>query len=619
MKRIITLLFIIFINYCSAHSQSKLSFGQHLANLKDLSNSYSTSENLNDTYKEKVYIHFSKDSYNIGDTIWSKVYVLNGNKLSSISKVVHLDIVNQVGGHQRMLLSVDNGMSASQILLTDSLYKAGTYLLKAYTRVMRNFDPDHFFSKVIHVGNNFRSENSINGEQKNVFLSHGFPSNEPLDPSSIKFFPEGGLMVSEIRSKVAVKATDKKGRGINLHGFIEDSKGEKVALFETTHSGMGVFAFTPKTDNNYVAVIEDGQKKRIKIPLDNIAREGLVLSVNKINSRSYFVRISKSAGIKNIDEVKLLIKSSGSLIQEIKLPIDTSSITFKLDYDQLADGINHIILLSGEDILLGERLIFADKRNDYSTKLDFDKQQYSKRDKVNVNLSVTKSDGSGIVGGYSLSVVKVTEMTLPEEKQLGINASVLLVSELLSKVEEPNYYFTETDERKLFDLDILLLTQSQKSFNQIQPISSSVQAAKLKPELGLHVSGRVTDLKDKPVPGASISFIATKQMLLLDTVADAEGSFSFENLYLSDSVEIILRARGPKQNSNVKITLDKEDDLQHNIVFNNFNTEMNIDSSAVNNNLTVQPNSIPRIIQGEILETVEINSKRKKEIQGVSS
>ncbi len=104
--------------------------------------------------QEKIHIHFDKPFYSVGDTVWFKVYLVNalGHQLSSISKVVHIDLLAPSGKSKHMVLPVNAGMAAAQLVLADNLYQAGNYPLRAYTQWMRNTGEDYFFNHTLRVG-----------------------------------------------------------------------------------------------------------------------------------------------------------------------------------------------------------------------------------------------------------------------------------------------------------------------------------------------------------------------------------------------------------------------------------------------------------------------------------
>jgi hypothetical protein len=103
---------------------------------------------------EKVYLHFDKPYYAVGDTIWFKAYVTIGlHEPSPLSKIVYVDVyTNRDSLVQTLKLPVVNSVASGDITLQPLIYRQGNYHLRAYTNYMRNDDPDYFFNKNIVVG-----------------------------------------------------------------------------------------------------------------------------------------------------------------------------------------------------------------------------------------------------------------------------------------------------------------------------------------------------------------------------------------------------------------------------------------------------------------------------------
>lgn len=108
---------------------------------------------------EKVYVHFDKPYYAVGDTIWLKAYVtadsfgeLKQHAPSNISNIVYVDIVNKDTIVQKLKLAANKGVAFGNIALLRSRYRQGNYQIRAYTRWMRNFDAAYFFDKTISIG-----------------------------------------------------------------------------------------------------------------------------------------------------------------------------------------------------------------------------------------------------------------------------------------------------------------------------------------------------------------------------------------------------------------------------------------------------------------------------------
>ena len=103
---------------------------------------------------EKVFLHFDKPYYALGDTIWVKAYVtIDLHVPSSLSKIMYIDFTDEQNVLVAELkLQLINGTANSFLPLPAKDLKPGNYHVRAYTRWMRNFDQDYFFNKTISIG-----------------------------------------------------------------------------------------------------------------------------------------------------------------------------------------------------------------------------------------------------------------------------------------------------------------------------------------------------------------------------------------------------------------------------------------------------------------------------------
>jgi len=113
---------------------------------------------------EKVYLHFDKPYYAVGDTIWFKAYItIDVHQPSLVSKVVYVDILNSKDSLvKKMKLPAIGSIAMGNITLYKTFFKQGNYHIRAYTNYMRNFDPAYFFNKTITIGTSI---------DKNVFTN----------------------------------------------------------------------------------------------------------------------------------------------------------------------------------------------------------------------------------------------------------------------------------------------------------------------------------------------------------------------------------------------------------------------------------------------------------------
>lgn len=118
---------------------------------------------ISETYPiEKVYLHFDKPYYAVGDTVWFKGYVTTAlNAPSPISKILYVELISDRDSLVTSLkLPVESGVATGSLVFPYPNFKEGNYHVRAFTRWMLNRDADYFFSKNIYVGNALSKEMS---------------------------------------------------------------------------------------------------------------------------------------------------------------------------------------------------------------------------------------------------------------------------------------------------------------------------------------------------------------------------------------------------------------------------------------------------------------------------
>ena len=170
---------------------------------------------------EKVYAHFDKPYYAIGDTVWFKTYVTTIQNLPSpLSKIVYLDIISERDSLvETVKLPVRNSVAAGSIFLHHDHYAQGNYRIRAYTRWMLNFSSNYYFTHNFAVGNAINKELSTH-----ISLENQFTENKNLVKAGIVFRDEENKTIKNKRVNWEVTADfDRIGRGratTDNYGFI---------------------------------------------------------------------------------------------------------------------------------------------------------------------------------------------------------------------------------------------------------------------------------------------------------------------------------------------------------------------------------------------------------------
>ncbi|RZK77736.1 MAG: hypothetical protein EOO92_12390, partial [Pedobacter sp.] len=103
---------------------------------------------------EKLYVHTDKPYYNIGDTLWFKSYIMDGNlNPSKQSGLLYVELnSDSAEAVRRISIPIKDGVAWAQIPLERKIFQPGSYTLRAYTNWMQNFGEDYFFTKRFYLG-----------------------------------------------------------------------------------------------------------------------------------------------------------------------------------------------------------------------------------------------------------------------------------------------------------------------------------------------------------------------------------------------------------------------------------------------------------------------------------
>jgi len=495
---------------------------------------------------EKVYLHLNKPGYAFGDTIWYKAYTVIGghHQLSALSGVLYVEMISPKDSLiTRQILPLTSGIAWSDIPLAHTL-RQGLYHIRAYTNWMRNFDAEYFYDQPVRIG-------GIPPSAKNT---------GPQPKPDVQFFPEGGELVSGVRSRVAIKAVSSSGLGEDIGGTITDNDGNVVADFSTQHLGMGVFAFIPQSGKTYRARISTPGEAVFMVDLPKAKEEGFTLTIN--NSRTDSIGIKVAANPLTLHDKKdnafFVVAQSGSKVYYTSAgKLDELAYIASVEKSRFPSGIIRFTLFSQNGEPVAERIAFIQNNDSLKLGIDPPAKISTARSPVKINLTARDSSGKPIGGSFSVAVINESMTGADENSESTITSSLLLTSELKGHIEQPGYYFaTGTRVQRQADMDVLMLTQGYRRFEWKQVLSDTARAVTYQPEKTLELNGTITSNSNKPIPNGSVTLMANKENLLRDTAADAEGHFKFSNLKLSDTINLVLKARKINKDDHVKVMVD---------------------------------------------------------------
>ncbi len=487
--------------------------------------------------QEKVYLHTDKPHYSMGETIWWKAYLVEGqfHLPDAPSNTVYVELIDPA---QNVIatrnIKIEDGGGAGDFTLDGDLPE-GEYVLRAYTNYMRNFDDSYFFKRSFQVFNPYQDGSSDIAEKatKSSSIPNDFDA---------QFFPEGGDLVNGLSSVVAVKTVGISGKSIDVQGKIVNKEGQQVAIFKSLKFGMGFFNFIPESGQEYSAEITNNGFTKV-FPLPKALPNGYVLKIDSRKKGVLKVRAESNA-LEGMDGAFVIAQIRGNVFGVLESQKNSNSLAGDLNTAELPNGIAQFTLFTAKGVPVCERLAFINNANNIITTLiESNKESYTLREKVELEIELSDFEGKLVEGNFSMTVIDEESVFVPEFGQ-DIRTYLLLNSDLRGHIENPGYYFVDQSAGRRILLDLLMMTQGWRRFDWSKIMADNFPTIKHPFEKGFALGGKITKFvnNNKTVP-ANVFISVLGSEFIMDQVATKEdGEFLFLGLDFQDTTDIILQA-----------------------------------------------------------------------------
>ncbi|HEY2649999.1 MAG TPA: hypothetical protein VGI38_12440 [Puia sp.] len=478
------------------------------------------------TLQEKVFVHTDKTFYLAGETVWFKIYAVDASfhKPVTTSSVSYVEILSKdLKPVAQAKVALSNGNGAGSVILPGFL-ATGNYILRAYTNWMKNFSADFYYEHTLHIVNTLK-------------LSPVVPASRLS--SGIRFFPEGGNEMSGFNGKIAFKAADGDGHGLECSGVILNQNNDTITRFQTSHNGMGSFQLKPEKNSSYYAFVKLNDSL-IKQKLPDAIDHGVVMNVSEEETGKLKVDVHASAEFNNTSIY--IFTQTRQVIKNIQTGlIKEGEISFFINKADLGDGVSSITIFNQSRQPVCERLVFKRPVDRLTIQAKTDQLVYNSRKPIHVDLSTYHNNNLPLAGNFSMSVFMIDSLQhIPEQS---VVTYLYLNSDLKGRIESPEYYFANSDQATDEALDNLLLTQGWRRFKWTDVTDSKKPGFEFLPEIeGPVVNGKIINkLTGAPVAfsGAFLS-IPGDDYAFSSATSDAQGliRFGFRDIYKNNAIVV---------------------------------------------------------------------------------
>lgn len=391
--------------------------------------------------QEKIHIHFDKESYLPGETIWFKAYLFEDNLPGKKSTNFYAGLYDENGKLvQQQLCPIFSSTASGYFTIPDSLPDR-QLICRAYTTWMQNFDSSFLYTKAIKLINNDAKNDGSLTEKK----------------VSLQFFPEGGDIIEGTKNTIAFKANYNNGLPFEINGVLKKQEtGEVLMPVSSVHDGMGRFDIDITSNEKYYVEWTDDKAslQQTYLPIAKATGVSLKLALQKDKLTFNIVNKLPSDSLHVLMYMYQNVFYRTDLSVSAELPYTNSIIT-----GSLPSGTMQVTVFDVNWQPVAERIAFINNNN-YSLAATISNKESStqKRGKNIIEIAVPDT----IPANMSLSI---TDADLNNETgSPTIVTDFLLGGDLKGYIHDPAYYFSG-DAGARANLDLVMLTHGWRRYN----------------------------------------------------------------------------------------------------------------------------------------------------------
>ncbi len=443
--------------------------------------------------QEKVYVHFDKNLYNPGETIWFKAYVFSGNLPSPVSKNFYTELSDGNGNilQRKIAPLVESAASGNFDIPAD--IKLNHLHFRAYTIWMMNFDTAFMYEKDIRIINKPNDSSKKTEEAQNRYL---------------QFFPEGGDLVAGLENNIAFKANDQYGNPINVKGVLKDASGKTILEFNSTHDGMGKFLLSPDKTDVFSAVWTDDLGKEHTTDFPVIKSSGVVMKVMPTNKKVFFSILRSEENAQQYNHLSIIAHMHQFVVYKAKINLENSSMSGGIiPTDQLPSGVLQITIFNSDDLPVAERVVFVNNHDyELTPSILITAKSITKRGRNEIEIAVPDT----LRSNFSISI---TDAIADGEKVNDDNiiSRLLLTGDVKGYVHDPYYYFSNSSDSLISQLDLVMLTHGWRRFKWDDLAKGKVPAIKFREQNYISAKVDVYGIDASRIPQNEIMNVIIKR------------------------------------------------------------------------------------------------------------
>jgi hypothetical protein len=529
-------LFLLLIFNCKIYAQDKFVNDDDLVASFDLYNKIKGDDLL--------YVHTDKNIYTNNEKIFFSAYLLKSTSATlNNHNVLSIRLVNTKLNKTILFkqYALKQGIGSGTLKLPDTI-PSGKYLLIAYTNILITAGkPSAIYKQAMIIKN--LSPIQMTGSQITPATTrrNGIPGSEKINQKThIKFYPEGGVLVNGLTSKVAWESLSEENQPKAVSGILFENAHPMDTVSSNAY-GAGYFILKPLKGKKYTfKLLENaGSAENAIFALQDAINNGIAIKLNEgVVNDSVKISISSTADMK----VKVLVHNYRDLFASTTVMLKSVPTHLSIALPGLPKGLATITIIDSAGKPLIERLFFAHYSRQILTSLEVGRD-YHKKTGVDLNVKISDSAGHPVKGIFSIACVQSNRINT------GIKQTI-----------EDYYYLTHHlgDKlpanpmgAKMYNKEYLesqLLIQGWVRYNWMELMSSSNNDS-LKMSFVKSIGGKVTYNHKSLKKAVELMVVNGKRFFVVPT--DRTGTFNIPSeMRLTDTPDgmVKLSINGPDKN-----------------------------------------------------------------------
>ncbi|MBN2814027.1 MAG: hypothetical protein JXQ80_08105 [Bacteroidales bacterium] len=280
----------------------------------------------------------------------------------------------------------------------------------------------------------------------------------PANSFNILFYPEGGLLLYGIDTKVAFRAFNKADRPVDFKGAIYTNENKLAQQIESTYQGIGSFNLDPEKGKTYYLKITQpaGITQTFELPAPR--RAGLALRVDSRTKDTLTLVAEQTSMYPNVYSFVGQVNGRVYWMETIKT---SEAARLKVPLDEFPAGVAEFAAFDTLKNLLAKRLVYLNDHKRLYITLKPDKTVYAPREKVTLTIEARDDKGQPVEASLALAVVLSGQSS--NENNSNLFTYNTLKNNLIGFLPTPGQYFTTAGEASAI-LDNLLIANTFKRF-----------------------------------------------------------------------------------------------------------------------------------------------------------